>query len=190
MEQIASLRASPSLLTTRAATPQSDQDRRHARLVRPSRRLAPPLPLRSRPSAFAGSPCACPLPPVQLPRSATGAAAAKQRPMTTNTVGPAIKPRCASRAKTPQRLAPRKIITPLTTCPRSVIGFHGALQQRSRGMLVVIIVQANRVTVLPNNSFKLSPNGMSCRPSSAGPAAHFSLAVQHVTPSAPAYLKR
>ena len=40
--------------------------------------------------------------------------------------------------------------------------------------------------VLPNPSFKPSPNGMSRQPSSAGPAAHFALAVQRAMPSVPA----
>ena len=39
---------------------------------------------------------------------------------------------------------------------------------------------------LPNPSLKLSANGMSRWPSSAGPAAHFALAVQRATPLAPA----
>ena len=43
---------------------------------------------------------------------------------------------------------------------------------------------------LPNPSVKLSTNGVPRWPSSAGPLAHFALAVQRVTPSAPAYLKR
>ena len=43
---------------------------------------------------------------------------------------------------------------------------------------------------LPNPSVKLRANGVPHWPSSAGPAAHFALAVQHVTPSAPAYLER
>ena len=40
--------------------------------------------------------------------------------------------------------------------------------------------------VVPNPSFKPSPNGGSRWPSSAGPAAHFALAVQHAPPSVPA----
>ena len=48
----------------------------------------------------------------------------------------------------------------------------------------------SRVAALPNPSVKLSTNGVPHWPSSAGPAAHFALAVQHVTPSSPAYLKR
>ena len=44
--------------------------------------------------------------------------------------------------------------------------------------------------VMPNQSVKLSENGMSRWPSSAGPAAHFSLAVQRATLSTPAYLER
>jgi len=40
--------------------------------------------------------------------------------------------------------------------------------------------------VLPNPSLKLSPNGVARWPSSAGPAAHFALAVQRATPSVPA----
>ena len=43
-----------------------------------------------------------------------------------------------------------------------------------------------RHTVLPNPSFKPSPNGGSRWPSIAGPAAHFALAVQHAPPSVPA----
>ena len=39
--------------------------------------------------------------------------------------------------------------------------------------------------VVPNPSFKPSPNGGSRWPSSAGPAAHFALAVQHAPPSVP-----
>jgi len=38
----------------------------------------------------------------------------------------------------------------------------------------------------PNTSLKLSANGVSRWPSSAGPAAHFALAVQRATPLAPA----
>ena len=41
-------------------------------------------------------------------------------------------------------------------------------------------------TVLPNPSLKRSANGMSRWPSSAGPAAHFALAVQRATPLSPA----
>ena len=47
-----------------------------------------------------------------------------------------------------------------------------------------------RAAALPNPSVKLSANGVPRWPSSAGPAAHFALAVQHATPSAPAYLER
>ena len=43
---------------------------------------------------------------------------------------------------------------------------------------------------LPNPSVKLRDNGVPRWPSSAWPAAIFALAVQHVTPSSPAYLKR
>jgi len=39
---------------------------------------------------------------------------------------------------------------------------------------------------LPNPSFKPSPNGVARWPSSAGPSAHFALAVQRATPSVPA----
>ena len=46
------------------------------------------------------------------------------------------------------------------------------------------LVRGNPVE--PNPSFKLSPNGGSRWPSSAGPAAHFALAVQHAPPSVPA----
>ena len=40
--------------------------------------------------------------------------------------------------------------------------------------------------VRPNHSLKLSANGMSRWPSSAGPSAHFALAVQRAMPSSPA----
>ena len=43
-----------------------------------------------------------------------------------------------------------------------------------------------RLAALPNPSLKLSANGVPHWPSSAGPAAHFALAVQRATPSAPA----
>ena len=48
----------------------------------------------------------------------------------------------------------------------------------------------SRVAALPNPSVKLSVNGVPRWPSSAGPAAHFALAVQRVTPLSPAYLER
>ena len=48
----------------------------------------------------------------------------------------------------------------------------------------------SRAAALPNPSVKLSANGVPRWPSSAGPAAHFALAVQRATPSAPAYLER
>jgi len=38
----------------------------------------------------------------------------------------------------------------------------------------------------PNPSLKRSANGMSRWPSSAGPSAHFALAVQRAMPSSPA----
>jgi len=41
-------------------------------------------------------------------------------------------------------------------------------------------------TAWPNTSLKLSTNGVSRWPSSAGPAAHFALTVQRATPLAPA----
>jgi hypothetical protein len=47
-----------------------------------------------------------------------------------------------------------------------------------------------RSAVLPNPSVKRSANIASRWPSSAGPAAHFALAVQHATLLATAYLKR
>ena len=49
---------------------------------------------------------------------------------------------------------------------------------------------SSAAVALPNPSVKLSANGVPHWPSSAGPAAHFALAVHHVTPSSPAYLKR
>jgi len=40
--------------------------------------------------------------------------------------------------------------------------------------------------LMPNPSLKRSANGRPRRPSSAGPAAHFALAVQRVLPLSPA----
>ena len=40
--------------------------------------------------------------------------------------------------------------------------------------------------VLPNPSFKATPNSVACLAASAGPSAHFALAVQRATPSVPA----
>jgi len=40
--------------------------------------------------------------------------------------------------------------------------------------------------LMPNPSFKPSPNSVARWPSSAGPAAHFALAVQRATLSVPA----
>ena len=40
--------------------------------------------------------------------------------------------------------------------------------------------------LMPNPSFKPSPNSVARRPSSAGPAAHFALAVRRATLSVPA----
>ena len=49
---------------------------------------------------------------------------------------------------------------------------------------VLRAVRSNR-EVLPNPSLKVSTNGVARWPSSAGPAAHFALAVQRATPLAP-----
>ena len=46
--------------------------------------------------------------------------------------------------------------------------------------------QVQQRAAWPNPSLKRSANGMSRRPSSAGPAAHFALAVQRAMPSSPA----
>ena len=45
---------------------------------------------------------------------------------------------------------------------------------------------STRRRVVANPSLKPSPNGAARWPASAGPAAHFALAVQHATPSVPA----
>jgi len=47
-----------------------------------------------------------------------------------------------------------------------------------------------RVAASSNPSLKRSANGMARWPSSAGPAAHFALAVQRAMPSLPAWLER
>ena len=49
-----------------------------------------------------------------------------------------------------------------------------------------LLPAAHLIALKPNPSLKLSPNGVPRWPSSAGPAAHFALAVQRVTPSVPA----
>ena len=49
---------------------------------------------------------------------------------------------------------------------------------------------SKRTVLRPNPSVKLIANGVPHWPSSAGPLAHFALAVQRATPSAPAYLER
>ena len=65
-----------------------------------------------------------------------------------------------------QRLAPRRAAGTLIFCaPRNLAAFN---------------------PMKPNPSFKLSPNGGSRWPSSAGPSAHFALAVQRAPPSVPA----
>jgi hypothetical protein len=50
--------------------------------------------------------------------------------------------------------------------------------------------RSSKSQVPPNPSVKRSANIASRRPSSAGPAAHFALAVQRATLLATAYLKR
>jgi hypothetical protein len=47
-----------------------------------------------------------------------------------------------------------------------------------------------RLIVLPNHSVKRTGNGLSRQPSSAGPAAHFALAVWRAKPLPAAYFKR
>ena len=49
-----------------------------------------------------------------------------------------------------------------------------------------LLPAAHLSALKPNPSLKLSPNGVPRWPSSAGPAAHFALAVQRVTPLVPA----
>ena len=130
----------------------------------------------------------------------------QQKTKTFGTLGPASNTRSGTNMKKAQRLTPRQdhhppttyaqphrmqrrasaVLQPTKLRTRSVIGSHGALRRHIHGMFVVILMQANHVSVLPNNSFKLSPNGMSRWPPSAGPAAHFALAVQLATPSVPA----
>ena len=48
----------------------------------------------------------------------------------------------------------------------------------------------SRAVALPNYYFKLINNGVPHWPSSAGPTAHFALAVQRAIPSSPAYFER
>jgi len=59
---------------------------------------------------------------------------------------------------------------------------------RSQSMLQHSIrsLQAQQSAAWPNTSLKRSANGMARWPSSAGPAAHFALAVQHAMPLATA----
>jgi hypothetical protein len=74
---------------------------------------------------------------------------------------------------------------------RAVVGLRrvqGWLQQVAR--FPYSWVMQPRSAVLPNPSVKRSANSVSRWPSSAGPAAHFALAVQRATLLATAYLKR
>jgi len=61
------------------------------------------------------------------------------------------------------------------------------MQPRSQRRLFSFIVSnPSNNAVLPNPSLKRSANGMSRWPASAGPAAHFALAVHRAMPSSPA----
>jgi len=60
---------------------------------------------------------------------------------------------------------------------------QSSFQHRLSGF---IAAYPNNNPVLPNPSLKRSANGMSHWPSSAGPAAHFALALQRATPLSPA----
>ena len=62
--------------------------------------------------------------------------------------------------------------------------FGHSRQALSMGLAARVLAESSRVR--PNHSLKLSPNGMSRWPSSAGPAAHFALAVQRAMPLVPA----
>ncbi len=48
------------------------------------------------------------------------------------------------------------------------------------------MISVGHTRAMPNPSLKLSTNGVSRWPSSAGPAAHSALAVQRATPLSPA----
>ena len=64
----------------------------------------------------------------------------------------------------------------------------GGTCSRPRGITLPFQACRQRTvnTAQPNPSFKPSPNSVARRPSSAGPAAHFALAVQRATLSVPA----
>ena len=69
--------------------------------------------------------------------------------------------------------------------PRRLASRHAPGAQICQGLCAFRNHAASNA-VKPNPSFKPSPNGGSRWPSSAGPAAHFALAVQHAPPSVPA----
>ena len=69
-----------------------------------------------------------------------------------------------------------------SSAERKNLGRHA---RRNHGDFAGLPLAVQRA-VLPNPSLKRSANGMSRWPSSAGPAAHFALAVQRAMPSSPA----
>ena len=159
-------------------------------------KLAPPLLLRSRPAAFAGSACTWPLPPVQLPRSAPGAGRPSRSgrqtagsPIQDMTMAGRIIAAAAVGCAAGEERELACVVRALTSSrPEAQHPFFGSRCGASPG--VCSSPEHEGITVhhlaRPNNSFKLSPNGMSRWPSSAGPAAHFALAVQRAMPSVPA----
>ena len=70
----------------------------------------------------------------------------------------------------------------------SQFNHHATLMQSSfqRRLSGFVAAHPSNNAVLPNPSLKRSANGMPLWPSSAGPAAHFALAVQRAMPSSPA----
>ena len=81
---------------------------------------------------------------------------------------------------------PTARVTSSAVCTTVQLWADTSVQCSRPGTQVQRVVLAAR----PNPSVELRANGMAHWPSSAGPAAHFALAVQRATPSSPAHLKR
>ena len=102
--------------------------------------------------------------------------------------------KCASR----KRAAPRSQLVEAAASRRRP-ALRIVLQSSYIRDAAVVRVARNTVALQPpartsrqrsNPSVELRANGVAHWPSSAGPAAHFALAVQRATPSSPAHLKR
>ena len=116
------------------------------------------------------------------PRSASRAAAVA---MTTGSVSGFFGPTAVGSAKASLGLlrGGRQTTSGQVWSARSGCSRTGSSSQHSSGTLRIFVSPPE---LMPNPSFKPSPNSVARRPSSAGPAARFALAVQRATLSVPA----